>query len=147
MDDEGQLYLLLSVAVVVFWFVFYIWFAKVIAMTGLVFAESPAALGLIILNLATLDSLSSGTIAMRQILGSCYQNGKAFAVPSWAHAARLGQTLGPRTRLLGLDHCGDASDIARDGGGIDDLPVLSGRAFNFGSYIFPTAARATTTRS
>ena len=97
---KGGMHPLLSIALVVFWFLFYIGFTKVIAMTGLVFAESPG-LGVDIVNFVPRPSLQPDSIALRQLLGSCYQNGKAFAMPSAAHAARLGQTVGPRVRLLG----------------------------------------------
>ena len=135
---KGGMHPFLSVALVVFWFVFYIGFAKVIAMTGLVFAESPG-LGVDIMNFAPHGSLLPGSIALRQLLGSCYQNGKAFALPSAAHAARLGQTLGPRVRLLGgtivvtLLLSFVAAAVSTIWLGYQD------GAFNFG-YVFRTAA-------
>ncbi len=135
---KGGMHPIISFAVVAFWFIFYIGFAKVISMTGLVFAESPA-LGVNILNLAPSQALAPGSIAMRQLLGSCYQNGKAFAMPSAAHVTRLCRTL-PRARLLGgtivatmlLSFVVAAVSTVylgyRDG------------AFNFGSYVFRTAS-------
>lgn len=136
---KGGMHPVLSVALVVFWFVFYIGFAKVIAMTGLVFAESPG-LGVDILGFAPPGSLQPGSVAMQQLLKSCYQNGKAFAMPSAAHASRLGQSLGPYARLLGTTILATLliSLVAAATSTIY-LGYQDG-AFNFGSYMFRTAA-------
>ena len=125
--------------VVLFWFVFYVGFAKVIAMTGLVFAESPG-LGIKILSIAPPDSLGPGTIAVRQVLGSCYQNGKCFAMPGGALAARMGEPLGKRGRTLGATIVATfllslvAAAVSTIWLGYQD------GAFNFGSYMFRVAA-------
>jgi hypothetical protein len=129
----------LSFIVVVFWFVFYIGFAKVIAMTGLVFTQSPA-LGRGILGLAPPDSLGGGSIAVRQIIGSLSQNGKCFAMPSSAYAARIGEPLGARARTLGRTALASfllslvAAAVTTIWLGYQD------GAFNFGSYMFRVAA-------
>ena len=86
------------------------------------------------------DSLPPNTIAVRQQVGSLYQNGKGFTMPAATHAARLGTALGYRVRVLGIAIvvafvlsliAAAASTIYlgyRDG------------AFNFGSYMFRVAA-------
>jgi hypothetical protein len=136
---KGGMHPALSLLVVTFWFVFYVGFAKVISMTGLVFAESPG-LGVSILGLAPPDSLFPGTIAVKQVIGSCYQNGKCFAMPSAVHAARLGEPLGGRARTLGRTILATfllslvAAAICTIWLGYQD------GAFNFGSYMFRTAA-------
>lgn len=129
----------LSFVVVAFWFIFYVGFAKVIAMTGLVFAESPG-LGIKILSLAPPDSLGPGSIAMRQVLGSCYQNGKCFSMPSAAHAARMGERLGGRSRTLGMTIL--ATFLLSLGAAAASTIWLGYQdgAFNFGSYMFRVAA-------
>ncbi len=129
-----------AAVVTVFWFVFYTGFAKIVAMTGLVFLESPSSLGTGMMGFAPPDSLPPNTIAVRQQVGSLYQNGKGFTMPAATHAARLGTALGYRVRVLGIAIvvafvlsliAAAASTIYlgyRDG------------AFNFGSYMFRVAA-------
>ena len=131
-----------AAVVTVFWFVFYTGFAKIVAMTGLVFLESRAVWGTGMMGFAPPDSLPPNTIAVRQQVGSLYQNGKGFTMPAATHAARLGTALGYRVRVLGIAIvvafvlsliAAAASTIYlgyRDG------------AFNFGSYMFRVAARA-----
>jgi len=136
---HGGMHLSLSLLVVVFWFVFYVGFAKIVATTGLVFMESPG-LGLSILGLAPPDSLSPGAIAMRQLVGSTYQNGKCFAMPAAAHAARLGTPLGDRARTLGLTVV-FAFVAALIAAGLATIYLgYQDGAFNFGSYMFRVAA-------
>jgi hypothetical protein len=136
---QGGMSLFWSVMVTLFWFVFYTGFAKIVAMTGLVFLESPS-LGTGIVSFAPPNSLEPGTIAMNHLVGSTYQNGKCFTMPGATHAARLGGRLGSRARFMGLTIAFAflASLVAaalitiylgyRDG------------AFNFGSYEFRVAA-------
>ena len=129
-----------AILVAIFWFVFYTGFAKIVAMTGLVFLESPSSLGTCIMAFAPPDSLDSGTIAMRQQVGSMYQNGKSFTMPGAAHAARLAAPLGRRARSLGLTIVFAfvfsliAAALATIYLGYQD------GAFNFGSYMFRVAA-------
>ena len=129
-----------AVLVTVFWFVFYTGFAKIVAMTGLVFLESPSSLGTGIMAFSPPDSLDSGTIAVRQQLGSLYQNGKSFTMPGATHAARLGAPLGVRARSLGVTIVFAfvlsliAAAVATIYLGYQD------GAFNFGSYMFRVAA-------
>jgi hypothetical protein len=136
---KGGMGILVAFLVVLFWFVFYIGFAKVIAMTGLVFAESPG-LGIKILSIAPPDSLAPGSIAVRQVLGACYQNGKCFAMPGGALAARLAEPLGGRARTLGQTVMATfllslvAAAVSTIWLGYQD------GAFNFGSYMFRVAA-------
>ena len=129
-----------AVLVTIFWFIFYTGFAKIVAMTGLVFLESPSSLGTGIMGFAPPDSLSPNTIAMRQQVGSMYQNGKSFTMPAAAHAARLSIGLGNRARVLGLTiaFAFIFSLIAAAASTIY-LGYTDG-AFNFGSYMFRVAA-------
>ena len=136
---SGGMHLLLALLVVIFWFVFYTGFAKIVATTGLVFVESPS-LGLGILGLAPPESLSPGSIAVRQLVGSTYQNGKCFAMPSAAHAARLAGPLGPRARTIGLTVV-FAFICALVAAGLATIYLgYQEGAFNFGSYMFRVAA-------
>lgn len=52
---------------------------------------------------------------MRQMLGSCYRKGKAFVIAGRGTRRPIGADAGAANLPLGLDHRGDASDIARDG--------------------------------
>ena len=136
---KGGMHPLPAVLLVVFWFVFYLGFAKIVAMTGLVFVESPA-LGLSIFNLAPPDSLSAGTIAMRQIVGSTYQNGKAFTMPGATHAARLATPLGNRARVIGSTVV-VTFVIALIAAALSTIYLgYQDGAFNFGTYMFRVAA-------
>ena len=129
----------LSAIVVVFWFVFYVGFAKVIAMTGLVFTQSPAQ-GWSILQLAPPDSLGGGSIAVRQIIGSMMQNGKCFAMPSAAYAARIGAPMGDRARTLGRTALA-AFLLSLVAAAVSTIWLgYQDGAFNFGSYMFREAA-------
>lgn len=128
-----------AVLVAVFWFVFYIGFAKIVAMTGLVFVESPA-LGTGIMALAPPNSLEPGTIAMRQLVGSTYQNGKCFTMPGATHAARLGEHMGPRARVMGLAII-FAFLFSLIAAAISTIYLgYQDGAFNFASYEFRVAA-------
>lgn len=136
---KGGMNPMFSVLVVVFWFVFYIGFAKIVSMTGLVFVESPS-LGLGILGMAPPDSLGPGTIVMRQLVGSTYQNGKCFAMPGAAHAARLASPLGDRARTVGLT-VAFTFVLALVAAGVSTIYLgYQDGAFNFGSYMFRVAA-------
>ncbi|MBT5830810.1 MAG: hypothetical protein HOH77_11530, partial [Candidatus Latescibacteria bacterium] len=97
---QAGLFWPLSILVVVFWFLFYLGFAKIVAMTGLVFMESPG-LGQYILDYAPPGSLADGDLAMRHLVDSTYQNGKCFAISDAAHAARLLEPLGKHARQVG----------------------------------------------
>ena len=137
--SKGGMNPALAFVVVLFWFIFYIGFAKVIAMTGLVFAESPG-LGVKILSVAPPDSLGPGSIAVRQMIGSCYQNGKCFAMPAAAHAARIAEPLEGRGRAMAKTIVATfllslvAAAVSTIWLGYQD------GAFNFGSYMFRVAA-------
>jgi hypothetical protein len=91
---------LLAVAVVLFWFLFYTGFAKVVATTGLVFVESPG-LGIRISDYLPSKLLTPATMAVRRLVGTTYQNGKCFAASNAVHAARLAHPLGEGARTVG----------------------------------------------
>jgi len=131
----------LAVLVVIFWFVFYTGFTKVVAMTGLVFVESPA-LGLNILQLAPPASLSGGTIAMNQLVGSTYQNGKCFVMPGASHAARLAGAMRSEnaSRRIGVSLL-IAFVVSLVASALVTIYLgYQDGAFNFGSYMFRVAA-------
>jgi len=137
--SKGGMNPAVSLIVVTFWFVFYVGFAKVIAMTGLVFAESPG-LGVKILDLAPPQSLGPGSIAVRQVIGSCYQNGKCFAMPSASHAARLGESIGGKARTVGRTALA-AFLLSLVAAAVSTIWLgYKDGAFNFGSYMFRIAA-------
>ena len=92
---------LLAVAVVLFWFLFYTGFAKVVATTGLVFVESPG-LGIRITDYLPSRLLTPATMAVRRLVGTTYQNGKCFAASNAVHAARLAHPLGEGARTVGV---------------------------------------------
>jgi hypothetical protein len=64
----------LAFAVVLFWFLFYTGFAKVVATTGLVFVESPG-LGIRISDHLPSRFLTPVSMAIRRLVGTTYQNG------------------------------------------------------------------------
>ncbi|MDP6039779.1 MAG: hypothetical protein QGG64_14605 [Candidatus Latescibacteria bacterium] len=129
-----------ALLVTLFWFIFYTGFAKIVAMTGLVFLESPSSLGTGIMGFAPPDSLPPGTIAVRQQVGSLYQNGKSFTMPGASHAARLGVGLGDRARMLGLTIV-FAFVFSLIVAVISTIYLgYQDGAFNFGSYMFRVAA-------
>ena len=97
---QAGLFWPLSILVVMFWFLFYLGFAKIVAMTGLVFMESPG-LGQRMLDFAPPGSLADSDMAMRHLVDSTYQNGKCFAISDASHAARLLEPLGSRARRVG----------------------------------------------
>ena len=97
---QAGLFWPLSILMVIFWFLFYLGFAKMVAMTGLVFMEAPG-LGQYILDYAPPGSLADGDLAMRHLVDCTYQNGKCFAMSDAAHAARLLEPLGTRARKVG----------------------------------------------
>jgi hypothetical protein len=97
---RGGLAFPLSILVIAFWFLFYLGFAKIVAMTGLVFVESPG-LGQNMLDLAPPGALAGGDLAMRHLVDSTYQNGKCFAISDASHSARLLEPLGNRARQAG----------------------------------------------
>jgi hypothetical protein len=136
---QGGMSLPLSVLLVASWFLFYAGFAKIVAMTGLVFVESPA-LGTSSLALAPPDSLSPGSIAVRQLVSSTYQNGKCFAMPGATHAARLAAPLGDRARTVGTTVV--LTFLAALVAAVVSTIYLGYQdgAFNFGSYMFRVAA-------
>lgn len=129
----------LSVLIVLFWFIFYIGFAKIVAMTGLVFLESPG-LGIGIFEIVPPHSLTGGSIAMRQLLGSTYQNGKCFAMPDAVHAARLIAPLGERARIVGQAVIFTFLFALLIAAISTVFLGYKGGAFNFGSYMFREAA-------
>ncbi len=137
---KGGMTLFWAVVVTVFWFVFYTGFAKIVAMTGLVFLESPSSLGTGMMGFAPPDSLSPNTIAVRQQVGSLYQNGKSFTMPAAAHAARLGAGMGNRARVLGITVVfAFAFSLIAASASTIYLGYQDG-AFNFGTYMFRVAA-------
>lgn len=97
---QAGLFWPLSILVVMFWFLFYLGFAKIVAMTGLVFMESPG-LGQYILDYAPPGALADGDLAMRHLVDCTYQNGKCFAISDATHASRLLEPLGKRARQVG----------------------------------------------
>lgn len=90
----------LAFAVVIFWFLFYTGFAKVVATTGLVFVESPG-LGIRISDYLPSRLLTPNTMAIRRLVGTTYQNGKCFAASNAAQAARLAHPLGQQAKTVG----------------------------------------------
>lgn len=90
----------LAVGVVVFWFLFYTGFAKVVATTGLVFVESPG-LGIRISDHLPSRFLTPNSMAIRRLVDTTYQNGKCFAASNAAHAARLAHPLGKQAKTVG----------------------------------------------
>ena len=70
-----------AVLVAVFWFVFYTGFAKIVAMTGLVFLESPSSLGTGIMGFAPPDSLSSNTLPCGNKWAACIKMAKVLPCP------------------------------------------------------------------
>jgi hypothetical protein len=91
---------ILAIVVVLFWFLFYAGFAKVVATTGLVFVESPG-LGLRITRYLPTRLMTPETLAIRRIVDTTYQNGKCFAASNAAHAARLAYPLGEQAKTVG----------------------------------------------
>jgi len=91
---------LLAVAMVLFWFLFYTGFAKVVATTGLVFVESPG-LGTRIVEYIPKSLLTPESMAIRRMVSTTYQNGKCFAAANAAYVARLAHPLGDRARQIG----------------------------------------------
>ncbi len=135
----GGMHPLLSVLMVAFWFLFYAGFAKIAAMTGLVFVESPA-LGTSVVGLAPPGSLSGGSIAVHQLVGSTYQNGKCFAMPAAACAARLAAPLGRRARVVGMTIV-FAFLFSLVAAAVSTIYLgYQDGAFNFGAYDFRVAA-------